>query len=67
MGLEGDVGSCLGEFVELGFGLDVDDGHFGGVCFVCVVDGERRVCLRLWRCWNESFFFLGGVLSREEL
>lgn len=29
VGLEGDVGCLLGEFVELGFGLDVDDGHFG--------------------------------------
>lgn len=31
VGLEGDVGGCFDEFVELGFGGDVDDGgHFVG-------------------------------------
>lgn len=69
MGLEGDVGCLLGEFVELGFGLDVDDGHFdgsGGLLFEDVWVGVLFVCVGEEEVY-ESFFFLGGVLGREEL
>lgn len=58
MGLEGDVGCLLGEFVELGFGLDVDDGHCDGLFCLRVLGGG--VCLfgLEGRRFMRVFFFL---------
>lgn len=53
VGLEGDVGRGFDEFVELGFGGDVDDGgHFGYWVVGLVGDGKsKRMDAFLVVCW----------------
>lgn len=52
VGLEGDVGGGFDELVELSFGGDVDDGHFGWFfdLWVCFLGGRGKLEMMLFWC-----------------